>query len=212
MQLFICQYCSTERKNNNSLKNHQVRCPSNLNRKYQNGMLGKKNCGIASNQFLKAKELGILVPTSKCKGRKTNLKPAPKSPEALIKLSNLAKERMLGGVRQSKRIKYKDKTLGSSYELELVKNLDENNIKWDTCGRFKYIDPIGKIRSYTPDIYLIDYDVYLDPKNDFLIDNINPSLGFSDKVKIDLVEKQNKIKVIILNKHQLDWNTLKMLL
>jgi hypothetical protein len=68
--------------------------------------------------------------------------------------------------------------------LKLAISLDENNIKWDTCSRFNYIDRFGKSRTYTPDFYLIDYDVYLDPKNDFLINNINPSLGFSDKEKI----------------------------
>lgn len=210
MEIFICRYCEDKRKNNNSLKNHEIRCPQNPDRKCQNGMLGKKGSG--SNQFLKAKELGLPIPVSKCKGRKTNFIPAPKSPEVLIKLSDLAKQRMLGGVRQSKRIHYNGKILGSSYELELVKSLDENNVRWDTCRRFKYVDPTGKERSYTPDIYLIDYDVYLDPKNDFLINNVNPKLGFSDMVKINLVEIQNEIKVIILNKNQLEWNILKTLL
>ena len=128
------------------------------------------------------------------------------------KQRNNAIKRGLGGVRPSKRIKYGDKTLGSTYELEVVKSLDENKIRWDTCKKFYYKDPNNKKRSYTPDIYLIDYDIYLDPKNDFLINNINPSLGYSDKDKIRLVEEQNNIRVIIVNKYELNWDSIKLLL
>jgi len=118
-------------------------------------------------------------------------------------------KRKLGGITQSRWIKYNGKTLGSTYELKIAKSLDENNIKWDTCKRFNYIDPFGKKRTYTPDIYLTEYDIYLDPKNDFLINNINPGLGFKDITKIKLAEKQNNIKVLILNKEQLNWEYVK---
>ena len=120
-------------------------------------------------------------------------------------MSFLAKQRGIGGVSQSRRIKYKGKTLGSSYELIVAQSLDENNIKWDTCKKFNYVDLFGKERTYTPDLYLPDYDVYLDPKNDFLIKNINPTLGFNDVDKIRLVEKQNNIRVIVLSKDELYW-------
>ena len=58
----------------------------------------------------------------------------------------------------------------------------------------------------------IDYDVYLDPKNDFLIKEINPALGFNDCEKIKLVEQQNDITVHVLNKEQLTWTYIKTLL
>lgn len=129
--------------------------------------------------------------------------------ETKKKLSELAKKRGFGGVTQSRWIYYKDKKLGSTYEYNVVVSLDENNIKWDTCTSFKYIDDKGKKRTYTPDLYLIDYDVYLDPKNDFLIENINPSLAFKDVDKIKWCSEQNNIKIIILNKDQLNWNIIK---
>lgn len=202
MELFICSYCCSERKNKNSWLNHERTCPSNHNRNYKNGMIGK----IGSNQFKKAKELGLHMP--KGSGPKVGTKPAPKTKEGLERLRQAAISRGLGGITQSRWISYKGKKLGSSYELTVAKSLDDNNIRWDTCKRFNYIDPFNKKRTYTPDIYLVDYDVYLDPKNDFLIENINPSLGFSDVEKIKLVEKQNNIKVFILNKTQLEWNTI----
>ena len=169
-------------------------------------MTGKKG----SNQFIKAKNSGVPVPQSKRKGRPG--KSIPHTEETKKKLSEIAKKNGLGGVTQSRWIKYKGKTLGSSYELEVAKSLDENGVKWDTCSRISYIDPFGKKRTYTPDIYLIDYDVYLDPKNDFLIENINPRLGFSDLEKIQLVREQANIRIIVLNKQQLEWNTIKTLL
>ena len=44
---------------------------------------------------------------------------------------------------------------------------------------------------------------FLDPKNDFLINNKNPALGFTDAEKISLAMQQNNIRVIILNKDHL---------
>lgn len=61
-------------------------------------------------------------------------------------------------------------------------------------------------------LYLPEYDLYLDPKNDFLINNINPQFGYSDIEKIHLVEAQNKIRVLVLNKDQLNWESIKILI
>lgn len=58
MELLICQYCGSERKNKKSLANHQRCCPLNANRKYTNNKVGKKG----SNQFLKADSLGVERP------------------------------------------------------------------------------------------------------------------------------------------------------
>jgi hypothetical protein len=93
-----------------------------------------------------------------------------------IKQSLQAKERGFGGVRQSKKINYKGILLGSTYELKLAKSLDENNIIWTKPKRISYIDPFGKERTYEADFYLPSYDVYLDPKNDFLIKKYKPKI------------------------------------
>lgn len=134
------------------------------------------------------------------------------SDEYKTKMSNYAKQRGLGGITQSRWIDYNGKKLGSSYELKLAQSLDEHSIKWDICKRFNYIDPFGKARTYTPDFFLPDYNVYLDPKNDFLIESVNPALGFSDSLKIELVSTQNNVRIIILNKEQLDWTYIKSIL
>ena len=207
MKLFICQFCDRETTNPGGNAKHEISCKSNPNRKKSGGFAKGTRIGLGENQYTKAKKLGLEVP--KGNGKTHGV---PHTQETKEKLSKIAIANGLGGVRPSKRITYKGKTLGSTYELTLVKSLDENNIKWEICKKFNYIDPFGKKRTYTPDIYLVDYDIFLDPKNEFLINNINPSLGFRDVDKIKLVEEQNQIKVLILNKNQLDWETVNILI
>lgn len=167
--------------------------------------IGKANNGRVLKKFSK---LTLKICYSCGKSRLTsvtdNAKTCGKECYKVL-LRDKAIERGFGGVTQSRWIEYNGKTLGSSYELKVAESLDKNNIKWDTCKRFKYVDKNGKNRTYTPDLYLLDYDIYLEPKNDFLIENINPNLGFMDVEKIKWAEEQNNIKVILLNKNQLSW-------
>lgn len=209
--MLLCKYCNTEKKNNRSLINHERLCKNNpvrqstpfQDRKIQGIIKNNKADRGFENQYAKAKSMGLPVPVSPQKGKPG--KGHPHTEEFKKRQRQNALDRKLGGVRQSKWIKYKGKTLGSSYELRVVQSLEENGIEWDTCKRFDYIDPTGKKRTYTPDIYLPQFNIYLDPKNDFLIENINPSLGFSDKEKIELVANQNNVSIIILSKHELSW-------
>lgn len=84
--------------------------------------------------------------------------------------------------------------LQSSYEVKVAQSLDEQQIDWIRPSYITYIqDDVEK--RYYPDFYLPDYDLYLDPKNDYLIEN--------DIEKIRLVEEQNNITVVVLNKDQL---------
>jgi hypothetical protein len=129
------------------------------------------------------------------------------------KLSNIAKVREFGGFNmRNKGFFYNGIKLDSSYEVAVAKSLDLNAINWVRCKRFAYKTPEGVLHYYTPDFYLPDYDVYLDPKNDFLINNINPKLGYKDVDKITWVMQQNNIRILILNSTQLDWLTIKTLL
>ena len=211
--LYICIYCNQERINPKSLRNHERLCKKNPlkdSTPFQDPEFQKSRRN-RSNQFIKAKQLGQDIPVHPQKG-KPGKPAAPKSQAALLKLRSLAIERQLGGVRPSKRINYNGKLLGSTYELELAIDLDKHGIKWEIPKRIRYVDPNGKIRSYSPDFFLNDYEVYLDPKNDFLLQNINPRLGFSDVEKIKLVEEQNNIRVLILNKSELTWDIVSKLL
>lgn len=199
--MLICQYCGRNSLTERSHKSHQSLCHSNPNRKIAKVDYSKRK---SRNQFSKAKDLGLEVPKSKTKGITRIGK--PHSEETKQKLSISAINRGFGGVTQSRWIRYNGAVLGSSYELILAKDLDKNQVEWVKPRRFEYIDPFGKKRTYTPDFYLPTFDLYLDPKNDFLIHNTNPRLGFRDIEKIELVSIQNKIQILILDKSQLSWD------
>lgn len=135
----------------------------------------------------------------------------PKTEATKEKLSNIAKERGFGGFNFHKpNILYNGIKLDSSYELIVAEDLDKNSIKWERCGRFPY-HINGELHYYTPDFYLPEYDIYLDPKNDFLIHN-KDLFGYNGEEKINQVEIENNIKVLILNKNQLTWDIIRELI
>lgn len=86
----------------------------------------------------------------------------------------------------------------SSYEVDLSIILNELNIKWIRPSYFWYYDKKENKRRYYPDFYLPNYDLYLDPKNEFLIKN--------DIDKIIRVVKENNIKIVVLGKNKIEKN------
>lgn len=61
----------------------------------------------------------------------------------------------------------KDVLLESSWEVKVATLLIELGVKWIRPPFIKWIDSKGIQRRYFPDFYLVDYDVYLDPKNPY---------------------------------------------
>lgn len=124
-------------------------------------------------------------------------------------LSLIAKKRNLGG-HTSKEIMFYIKKNGetvylhSSYEVKVVASLDYNKIKWIRPKFLVWEDEERKIHRYYPDFYLPDYEVYLDPKNDYLIEK--------DREKIQKVSAQNKIKIFVLSKNELEWEEISKLI
>jgi len=165
--------------------------------------------GNGTNQYTKAKALGLPKPTVSDETRKKLREHCGKRVWTFVQRKNMsdhAKRRSLGGSFINTKCEYNGHKFGSSYEVEVAKSLDNNSIRWVKPKKFNYTDPFYKSRQYTPDFYLPDFDVYLDPKNDFLINNINPSMGFSDCDKIKIVEKTHSIRVLILDKNMLTWS------
>jgi predicted transcriptional regulator len=81
--------------------------------------------------------------------------------------------------------------LQSSYEKRTADILDELKIKWIRPSHLKYDD-----RKYFPDFYLVDKDIYLDPKNDFL--------AIKDAQKIQKVCEQNQVKVLVIQERDIN--------
>ena len=202
---FICKFCNQPRKNRRSLGTHQVRCKMNPSR--IDPVIDYKR-RKTSNQWIKAIEENKPAPVHVHKGTIGNWLGKKHSTASKLKMSMIAKEQGRGGVKASRRIIYNGIKLGSTYEETLAIDLDKHSISWIIPKRFKYIDPNGIDRHYTSDFYLIDYDVYVDPKNDFLINKPNPKYGYLDIDKIRCVANQNFIRIFILNKDELSWNIL----
>jgi hypothetical protein len=55
--------------------------------------------------------------------------------------------------------------LESSWELAVAKHLDSKGVRWVRPGYVRWVDNNGKNRLYYPDFELIDYGLFLDPKN-----------------------------------------------
>ena len=104
-----------------------------------------------------------------------------------------------GGYRtnsgHSKKFKVSDSfgnivTLQSTYELDTANILNLLNIKWVRPSYLKYNN-----KKYFPDFLLVEYNIYLDPKNTYL--------ATKDKEKIDLAAKQNLAHIVVLEKIKL---------
>lgn len=201
----ICDNCKFEISNNNYQK-HIKNCdglgPRNKRPKTRIGR-GGWNKGLNNNdpRVKRISELVSKTLTGRI-GHKHTIESKDKIRAAAIK-------NKLGGHTSKKAIYYKcingsEIYLQSNYEVKVAESLDLNNIKWIRPKYFNWIDNNGIKHRYYADFYLIDYNVYLDPKNDYLI--------IKDLDKINRVNEQNKIKILILNKTQLEWNTIKTLI
>ena len=162
-----------------------------------NGLKKRKENGIHS--INKCKICGILILR-----RKTCSEECYKE----LKRQN-AKERNFGGHTSKLALFYLTKKgksiyLQSSYELKVAEELDKNNIEWERPKPLKWEDKNKELHRYYPDFYLSKYNTFLDTKNDFLI--------IKDEIKINAVRNQNNIKLLILNKDNLIWKKIKVLL
>lgn len=210
----VCRFCGAEKKNGNSLRNHERLCKENPNRQKSALMLYNERGHEGHNQYTKARDLGLPKPILSEETRRRiseNGKGRKHTEETKKKLSELAKKRGFGGWHTSRSFDYNGIRLDSSYELRFAEDLDKNKIKWSRPKPLLY-RLNGEEHRYYPDFYLDDYDVYVDTKNDYLINHVNPKYGITDVEKINLVSQQNNVKIYILDKDNLLWSSLGSLL
>ena len=212
---FICKFCRKVCKNANSLRNHERLCKENPEHQESswtkfNHERGAWNKGLTKETDERVRKYGEtcskriqsgIIPKS-FKGRHH-------TDEHKQRMRELALERQLGGWHTSKTIDYKGIKLDSRYEYEVAKELDENQVKWKRPTYFLWEDTNGVKHRYYPDFYLPEYNVYLDPKNDYLINNKSKRFGITDVEKIEKVQQQNGIQIIILDKDNLTWENIK---
>lgn len=166
-----------------------------------------KEFNLTSKSLSKAVKNGWFITRTAGQSMKITLKMKPRKHSEQRKqlMADYARKRELGGSRNSNRFLYTTVDghivrLDSSYEVIVAEELDKNQIVWSRPGKFPWIDDEGIIHKYTPDFYLPQYDVYLDPKHKGLIP--------LHKDKILKVSEQNNIKVYILEENQLTWESI----
>lgn len=182
--MYICKYCGKECKNLNSLRQHEIRCKENpdrihmvsnfikYNEKVRNGEIEKIN----KNHFAKAKKLGLPIPTV---SEETRLKISKAGKGR--RHTELSKQKISRGmqrvVRENpdsysasnvngrvKKVEYNGILLDSSWEVEVAKYLDSNNIKWERPKIGLEYEWNGVKRLYYPDFYLPEYNMYIEVK------------------------------------------------
>ena len=95
---FICRFCGQERKNGNSLRNHERLCKENPNRQrieeYTHNENWRKACKghKGTNQFTKARELGLPIPEGTMKGKVGTWKGKRHTEEQKRKISETQKK------------------------------------------------------------------------------------------------------------------------
>ena len=107
-------------------------------------------------------------------------------------MSNNAKQNInCGGETNYKRYVYNGISMDSTWEVEVAKLIDSLNIKWDRSKKLClwWYDDKNNKRRYHPDFYLPNFDVFLDTKNKYLMEQ--------DKYKIQKVLENNKVNLIV---------------
>ena len=217
METLICKYCGKICKNKNSLAQHTIRCNSNPN-KYDKSRCGGGgwNKGLNKNTDSRMAKVSQHVIDAWNSGRYNDVKwlnnSHPHSSKTKQRLREVAIERGLGGYTYNKSYEYNGFYFDSTWEVIVAKSLDENNIRWIRPKRLFYKDDENKTRYYYPDFYLVDYDIYLDPKNEYLLNNPHSGHRYNDRQKIEWVQEQNNIRIIILNEDTLLWENIKLLI
>lgn len=177
-----CKYCGRECKNDNSLRNHERLCKENPDRQViKSNFIAynefRKNNNIkGENHYTKAKKLGLPIP--KC-SEETKAKISLKhrgikhTDESREKISESMKKAVkehpdsYSSCNVNGRVKiyeYNGVKLNGTWELDVAKYLDENNIKWERPSiGFEY-EWNGGTHIYYPDFYLPEFDKYIEVK------------------------------------------------
>jgi hypothetical protein len=201
-----CEFCNKVIENKRSLIQHERFCKLNLNRQFTAFHVDHPNYKkpTASNQYIKAKKLGLPKPELTAEQRKAISDKSierykSKSQEAKnqisVTISKTVNQKVKNGIWHTSLAKnmhynYNGIDLHGSWEYRYAKWLDGKQIKWRRPKEsFSYIFE-NKERRYTPDFYLIDTNEYIEIK------------GFKsskDEAKWNQFPKNLKLKILVEN-------------
>ena len=177
-----CKYCGRECKNDNSLRTHERLCKENPDRQViKSNFIAynefRKNNNIkGENHYTKAQRLGLPKPEVSEETRKklsNAWKGRKHKEESKLKISESMKRVVrehpdsYSSCNVNGRVKiyeYNGVKLNGTWELDVAKYLDENNIKWERPSiGFEY-EWNGGTHTYYPDFYLPEFDKYIEVK------------------------------------------------
>ena len=172
IKLISCKYCflNFETLSNNERANHSRWCCKNPKRStYSEELIKARACKVSfENQYTKAKKQNKKIPISPCKGKPGSFLGKKHSE----KTKALQREKALNSSHRrvmKKTAFYKNVLMDSSWEIELAKRLDFLGIKWVRPMAVPWKDNNGVTHHYFADFYLPEYNLYLDPKNLYVI-------------------------------------------
>ena len=184
---YVCKYCGKECKNDNSLRNHERLCKCNpTHQTITNWSRGFADYNIklskgevvrrASNQYIKAEELGIDKPSLSEESRNKLSASAAKRTYS-EDLKKRISESMKNAVKnhpesyssrlinsRKHRGEYKGFRMDSKWEEDVARYLDEVGVSWIKSDRFFEYMWNGSLHRYFPDFYLPEYDRYIEVK------------------------------------------------
>jgi hypothetical protein len=182
----ICKYCKQHfdisSKPKGFMANHTRWCDHNPKKNEYKNILSKNREKISEDIILKRNQS---LKKAHAEGKydyskRDFFKGKTHTQETKAKISEKGR---LSTHRRLKRnvIEYNGIILDSTWELVLAERLDYLKIKWIRPEPLKWWDEEGKIHHYFPDFYLIDYDLYLDPKNPHAINVQQNKLTYLQK-------------------------------
>lgn len=200
---WVCPYCEIDQFHRNAYRTHTRNCPKNPNSTWVSGFKGK-----ISNRKGKTKENDVgskkCSETIKRKIASGELIPHKHTEETKEKLSILSCERLAKHSKYSKNFEYKPGVvLESTYEVKVAEILDKLSVEWVKVRQGYVWDDNGNKRRYIPDFYLPKQDIFLDPKNDYLIKK--------DKRKIESAMEINNITVVVLSNDMINEEFIELL-
>lgn len=215
MESYICKHCGKICKNYNSLVQHEIRCKENPNRiKFITTNFEKYNKLIkagerhGSNQFIKAKKLGLPKPEISAETRYKlgkGFRGKHHSQETKDKLSTSMRRAVekypesYSSANVNGRVKkyiYNGVSLDGRWELLVAMYLDEHNIEWERPKTYFEYTWNNSVHKYFPDFYLPKYNYYIEVKgykrdrDDYKWKSIN-NLIVLQKDDIEKIVKKN---------------------
>lgn len=196
---WVCRYCGIVFESKNKLYKHyhsehkfKIGLPHNKGGTAWNKGLSKETddrVRQSGETYKKRVASGEIIPSAI--GRHV-------SEETRMKISRFQRHATYQRVcKRTQPYKKKDGTivnLDSSWEIKLAEILDDLDIRWIRPKPMEWYDKSGKLHHYFSDFFLEDYNLYLDPKNDYCF------LAQAEKIEYVQTHYDN---VVFMNKDQL---------